>query len=40
MSMKVTVEKIEPKTIDNNVFNIPKGYHEMPESMKTLLKNQ
>ncbi len=40
MGMKVTVEKIEQKTIDNNVFNIPEGYQEMPESMKALLKNQ
>ncbi len=40
MSMKVTVEKIEQKAINDDIFIIPEGYQEMPENMKVLMKNQ
>jgi len=40
MSMTVIVDKVEQKSIDDDVFIIPEGYQEMPESMKSMMKNR
>jgi len=40
MSMTVTVDKVEEKSIGEDVFVIPEGYQEMPESMKNMMKKR
>lgn len=40
MKMVVTATKIEKKSIDDSVFDIPEGYTEMPASMKQAMQQQ